>query len=171
MIHGSLLHRRIEKSFREGAKGTFLWVSYMAQDLEKKSLSEIELALTQLPQGLYDIYERIISQIRVENRDKIAEMLMWILYAEYPLKISDLCEAVHVHASATLTREELCFDYIRSCGHLFQLQMFNQPSRTWVAYLPHDVTPDVLSQLRITFLHQSAEDFLFRTDKSNHFFP
>ena len=39
MISGSLLHCRIEKAFQEGAEGTFLWVSYMAQDLETKSLS------------------------------------------------------------------------------------------------------------------------------------
>ncbi|GKU07351.1 vegetative incompatibility protein het-e-1 [Fusarium langsethiae] len=132
-IEESPLHHRIEEAFRQGAEGTFLWVSYMAQDLEHKSLSEIELALTELPQGLYEIYERIMSQIKMENRHKIAEMLMWILFAEHPLKISQLCRAIQIQTSDTLTREEVCFDYIRSCGHLLQLQSFANEDCTWVA--------------------------------------
>ncbi|KAH7198798.1 uncharacterized protein B0J16DRAFT_298485 [Fusarium flagelliforme] len=161
MIEGSPLHRRIEKAFYQGAEGTFLWVSYMAQDLKHKSLSEIELALTKLPQGLYEVYERIMSQIRVESRDKIADMLMWLLFAEHPLEIDNLCDAIEVEASPTLTRKQVCIDYVRSCGHLLQLQVFKMDSYTWITY---DAATYTGSRLRATFLHQSAKDFLLRTD-------
>lgn len=159
MIFDSPLHLRIEEAFRESAQGTFLWVSYMVQDLETKSLSEIELALTQLPKGLHEIYERILWQMRVENHDKIAEMLMWILFTKNPLTVPDLCEALQVQATAALTQEEVCFDYIRSCGHLLQLHY-----RTWVNYLPRDPSPRVISDPVVTFLHQSAKDFLLGAD-------
>lgn len=155
-IEGSTLHRRIEEAFREGAKGTFLWVSYMAQDLEQRSLSEIETALTQLPHGLYEIYERILTQIKVGNRDKIAEMLMWILFAKTPLTIPELCDVIQIQASQSLTREEICHDYVLSCGHLLRTEKSSWLEARWSA------NKSPLSRLCVTFLHQSAKDFLLR---------
>ncbi|RBR24364.1 uncharacterized protein FIESC28_02854 [Fusarium coffeatum] len=173
MIHGSPLHDHIEKAFREGAEGTFLWVSYMAHDLETMSLRQIELALTKLPRGLQEIYERIMSHINVENRDKIADMLMWILFAQRPLEISDICEAIQIEASQTLTKQEVCLDYVRSCGHLLQVVVFDPDSDTFVPYLHSDKTTDTMSELhlRTTFVHQSAKDFLLGTDEERISLP
>ncbi|KAJ4013730.1 hypothetical protein NW766_005969 [Fusarium irregulare] len=168
MIEGSPLHRRIKEAFRQGAESTFLWVSFMAQDLEQKSLSEIELALTELPQGLYQVYQRIMSQIRVENRDKIADMLTWMLFAEHPLEIDDICAAIEVEASPTLTRKQICIDYVKSCGHLLQLQVFHMDSYAWFAY---DPATYIGARLRATFLHQSAKDFLLGTEGKGSSLP
>jgi hypothetical protein len=163
-IDGDPLHHQIKEAFRKGAEGTFLWVSYMAKDLERKSRREIELALTELPRGLNEIYERIMTQIKVEERDKVAEMLMWILFAEHPLNILELCDAIQIQATETLTREEACFDYILSCGHLLQLQIIDEERGNWVAFSPFTTRTCALSELRTTFLHQSAKDFLLRID-------
>ncbi|KAJ4248760.1 hypothetical protein NW762_012598 [Fusarium torreyae] len=57
------LRDRIETTFQRQSEDTFLWVSYMAQYLERKNLWEIEATLKELPQGLDAVYERILSQI------------------------------------------------------------------------------------------------------------
>ncbi|RGP73575.1 hypothetical protein FLONG3_6312 [Fusarium longipes] len=166
-IEGTPLQRQIEDAFREGAQGTFLWVSYMAQGLENKSLSEIEFALTELPRGLYEIYERILAQIKVDKREKIAEMLMWILFAERPLNISELCDAIQIQTSQNLTREMICFDYISSCGNLLQLHEDDGHGETLAVYSPSTAPThaEKLHSLCVTFLHQSVKDYLLRPNK------
>lgn len=165
-IQGSPLQHRIESALREGAEGTFLWVSYVAQDLEQKTLDEIETALDQLPRGLYAIYDRIIAKINNKTRDLVIDMLRWILLAARLLKISELCNAINVKATDFLTQEQVCLGYVQSCGHLLQLQTWDKDRELWVAYQQYD-TDSVqnsqrsiaIGQLRTTFLHQSAKDF------------
>ncbi|KAI6754076.1 hypothetical protein HG530_013252, partial [Fusarium avenaceum] len=124
-IQGSPLQHRIETALEEGAGGTFLWVSYVAQDLEQKTLDEIDTAVNHLPRGLYAIYDRIISKIENETRGGIVEMLRWILLAARPLTISELCNAIDVKSTDFLTREQICLGYVQSCGHLLQLQTWD----------------------------------------------
>ena len=79
---------RVEEVFQRKSEGTFLWVSYMAQDLEHKNLLQIEKSLKSLPTGLDAIYDRILSEIDFsEERDTINRMLDWILIATRPLRI------------------------------------------------------------------------------------
>ncbi|KAM0244425.1 hypothetical protein ACHAP5_006227 [Fusarium lateritium] len=165
-IQGSPLQQRIESALREGAEGTFLWVSYVTQDLEQKTLDEIETALTQLPRGLYTIYDRVVSKVKTETRGYIVEMLRWILLAARPLKISELCHAIEVQPSELLTREQVCLGYVQSCGHLLQLQAYDQDREMWAACQQYDTNFSQdsqgsinIGQLQTTFLHQSANDF------------
>ncbi|KAM0354394.1 hypothetical protein ACHAPU_001438 [Fusarium lateritium] len=162
-IQGLPMQQRIETALREGAKGTFLWVSYVTQDLESKTLSEIDTALTQLPRGLYAIYERIVSQINPDSKESVSEMLMWILLATRPLNISELCDATQVTSTEFLTRE----------------QVHHDDREMWVSYgdsmqprqdpqgLTQEMSKTVLGNLQTTFLHQSAKDFLLNGG-SNH---
>jgi ankyrin repeat protein len=173
-IQCSPLQQRIESALRKGAEGTFLWVSYVAQDLEQKTLDEIETALNQLPRGLYAIYNRIISKIREETHGRIVEMLRWILLAVRPLKISELCNAIDVKPTDFLTRELVCLGYIQSCGHLLQLQIYDKDREMWVACQQYDMNSVqdsqgtiAIGQLRATFLHQSAKDFFLRQEATS----
>ncbi|KAG5657042.1 hypothetical protein KAF25_011211 [Fusarium avenaceum] len=173
-IQGSPLQQRIESALREGAEGTFLWVSYVAQDLEQKTIDEIEAALTQLPRGLYAIYDRIISSVKTETQGHIVELLRWILLAARPLEISELCDAIRVKRTDFLTREQVCLGYVQSCGHLLQLQTWGKDRRMWVAcqqYGMNSVQDSqgtiAIGQLRATFLHQSAKDFFLGQEGTN----
>lgn len=162
-IQGSPLQHRIETALREGAGGTFLWVSYVAQDLEQKTLDEIDTAVNQLPRGLYAIYDRIISKIENETRGGIVEMLRWILLAARPLTISELCDAIDVKPTDFLTREQVCLGYVQSCGHLLQLQTRDRVRGIWVACREYDMNA-AIGQLEATLLHQSAKDFFLRQE-------
>jgi ankyrin repeat protein len=134
------LVKHIEKTFREKSEDTFLWVSFMADDLEKQTVSGIEKALQTLPTGLDEIYEQILLHIKPENTAIIATMLQWISLALRPLTVPQLAEAMRIQASIHLSKEELCISYIESCGHLLQVSHID---------------------LRVTFVHQSVKDFLF----------
>jgi ankyrin repeat protein len=173
-IQGSPLQQRIESALREGAEGTFLWVSYVVQDLQKKTVDGIEAALTQLPHGLYAIYDRIVSQIKPETQAYIVEMLRWILLAVRPLKISELCDAIQVKPTEFLTQEQVCLGYVQSCGHLLQLQIYDEDREMWVACQHYDMNSVqnsqgtiVIGQLGTTFLHQSAKDFFLRQEATS----
>lgn len=171
-IGGLALCRHIEKAFRKRAGGTFLWVSFMARDLEHKTVGEIEHALTQLPNNLSEVYERILSQIHPESKTAVANMLTWLLFASRPLTVVELCDAVQIEPTVYLTKEQICLGYIQSCGHLLQVSTGRPPNG--VDYRVNRLPPLIpvstkmaeLSSkepddsLYVSFVHQSAKDFL-----------
>lgn len=165
---------RVEEVFQRKSEGTFLWVSYMAQDLEHKNLLQIEKSLKSLPTGLDAIYDMILSEIDFsEERDTINRMLDWILIATRPLRIPELCEAAGVMKTEFLTQEEVCYELIKSCGHLLQVSrdesLFKDISvhgfdedNLWIGAYEQEEAPlnELFWSPSVTFLHQSAKDYL-----------
>lgn len=117
-IVNSPLQSHIERIFKDRAEGTFLWVSFMVKDLESKSIAQIETALEDLPRGLDAVYDKIIAQMDPGKLELVTKLLQWIAFAKVPLTIPALCEAIGVNGTELLTREQVCLDYIQSCGHL-----------------------------------------------------
>lgn len=148
------LVKHIEETFREKSEDTFLWVSFMADDLEKQTVSGIEKALQTLPKGLDEIYERILLNIKPENTTIIATMLQWISLAMSPLTVPQLAEAMRIDPSGYLSKEELCLSYIESCGHLLQV---SRQSDAYESSQNSEASVDPI----VTFVHQSVKDFLF----------
>ncbi|KAM0192269.1 hypothetical protein ACHAPI_008443 [Fusarium lateritium] len=109
----SRMRERVEEVFQEKSEGTFLWVSFMAQDLEQKPLLDIVPSLDRLPSGLDAVYERILSQIDFNKWGIIQKMLDWILIATRPLRIPELCEAAGVQATDSMCRESVCEELIK----------------------------------------------------------
>ncbi|KAF5630091.1 heterokaryon incompatibility protein het-E-1 [Fusarium sp. NRRL 52700] len=77
----------LEETFKNKSEGTFLWISLMSQDLQKKGLLDFEASLDMLPAGLDAVYERILKNIEFEKRRIIHDILYWILVATRPLTI------------------------------------------------------------------------------------
>lgn len=166
--NASLVHH-IERKFREKAEGTFLWVSFMFEDLEKRTVAGIEEALRTLPQGLDGVYKRILLQIKPENKAVVADLLRWITLAIEPLSVSQLGEALRIRASEHLSRDQVCLAHITSCGHLLQVQEFDEwgyerygwdydrPDQPWYEGSACDPL--------VTLVHQSAKDFLLHPFK------
>ena len=162
-IEKSKLCRYIEKAFGERAGGTFLWVSLMAQDLEQTPVHAMERVLGQLPHGLYAVYERILAQIDFTDRSAVIKMLTWLLHAERPLALIELCPALDIKPTEHLSKEEVCVGYIQACGHLLAID----------ARVPWDLPIDSSNAsegpkfrgipypyVRVSFVHQSVRDFL-----------
>ncbi|KAF4436108.1 Vegetative incompatibility HET-E-1 [Fusarium acutatum] len=135
------MRSRLEETFQGKSEGTFLWVSFMSQDLQKQRLLDFEESLQMLPVGLDAVYERILHTVELEKREMVRDILYWILVATKPLTIGELCEAVSMKPTRLLTRKEVCVELIKSCGHLLRITRY---SVHWT----------------VTFLHQSAKDYL-----------
>ncbi|EWG55786.1 hypothetical protein FVEG_17593 [Fusarium verticillioides 7600] len=140
----------LKDTFQKKSEGTFLWVSFMVQDLQKQRLLDFEASLEMLPVGLDAVYERILRSIDFENRGMVRGILYWILVAKSPLTIPQLCEAVDIGPQGFLTRENVCMELVRSCGHLLQIR--NNRKRSYTIQT-------------VTFLHQSARDYLMESDR------
>ncbi|KAF5642161.1 ankyrin protein [Fusarium sp. NRRL 25303] len=127
----SEMRSSLEDIFQRKSEGTFLWVSFMVQDLQKQRLLDFEAILEMLPVGLDAVYERILRSIDFKKRGM-------------------LCEAVDIEPRGFLTRENVCMELIKSCGHLLQIRDKRQRSYT---------------KQTVTFLHQTARDYLIESDR------
>ncbi|VUC20683.1 unnamed protein product [Clonostachys rosea] len=162
------LAEHIEETFHEKSQGTFLWVSFMLEDFQNKSVASIEKALDSLPCGLDEVYERILLQIRPENTTIIAEILIWVALSFEPLNVIQLAEAVGIQASEHLSRNEICLSHIESCGHLLQIHYQDD------CVLPRNEKEEENSSSNstekygsdITLVHQSVKDFLTQQNLS-----
>lgn len=154
-IEGTPLHGHILKIFTERSEGTFLWVSFMAQELESKTLKEIETSLDHLPRDLSAIYDRILSQIisHDNERDRL-NLLSWLTLASRPLDVGELCEALQIEPTENLSRAQVCMDLVRS---LIPLVQTSRP--TFLLESMPSITKEV-----VTFVHQSAKDYIIGLD-------
>ncbi|KAI6754631.1 hypothetical protein HG530_012383 [Fusarium avenaceum] len=176
----SKMRKRVEEVFQEKSEGTFLWVSFMAQDLEEKTLLDIIPSLERLPSGLDAVYERIFAQIDFNKWEIIRKMLDWILIATRPLRIPELCEAAGVKATDSMCRESVCKELIKACGHLLLVEYHDQETTYHIGRIiqniregknklvRHETQPEiqlmsdqgtVFWSTEVTFLHQSAKDY------------
>ena len=80
----------VKYALQRRAKGTFLWVSFVIEELRKKARGEVEDALNRLPTGLEGMYERMLLQIHKERRDIAASILRWVTMAVRPLTLTEL---------------------------------------------------------------------------------
>jgi ankyrin repeat protein len=78
-----------------------LWAKLQLDSICKQTRDcDIRDELNHLPRTLYETYDRILERITKEQPDNLQELarriLMWILYAERPLHIDELIEAVAI---------------------------------------------------------------------------
>ena len=75
----------------------FLWVSYQMDQLSLiNTTAGVHNALTSLPRGLSETYNRILDGILPENEVLATRALRWLAYAIVPLSLAELVEAIAV---------------------------------------------------------------------------
>lgn len=134
----------VKKKLKEKSEGTYLWVSFVVKDLEKVEVSEVEVRLDQLPQGLHSLYERILEQVDPFHRDLSLDILRWCTFAVRPLTLSELASALGIQPTNLLDKEAVLRGKLAYCGHLISI-----------------------SDDTISLVHQSAYDFLTRHISDN----
>jgi ankyrin repeat protein len=141
---------RVSRSLISGAKGMFLWARLMFRHISQQStLAEISAALSDLPDGLDNVYIRILQRISnlPPSRLRIAQRtIQWTLSAMRPLSIQELAIALMVqpgsdHHDPRDMIPNLETILLDSCAPLLE---FNE------------------SRGAITFVHTSATEFLKR---------
>ena len=141
---------RIKRALTEKAGGTFLYVSLVVQDLEKVTISEnITKKLENLPLGLNDVYDRILSQINADCEETAKLVLRWVAVARRPLTVDELAMARAVGAEecegSIMPPEDLLDelkDGFKCCEPLVYIDTENNT---------------------VNLIHQSAKDYLLST--------
>ncbi|KDR83295.1 hypothetical protein GALMADRAFT_36365, partial [Galerina marginata CBS 339.88] len=89
--------KEIELRLGKGADGSFRWVALQLDELEDcSSAHEIMHQLENLPDGLDDIYKRMLEAINKKYRADMMTFLQWLAFSKRPMEVTELAEAVTV---------------------------------------------------------------------------
>ena len=128
------------------ADDTFLWVALVCRNLEKISRWDTLAELTEFPPGLDGLYRRMIEQITDLKNADLCKCILAIVSTVYrPVSLDELTAFVGMPDGVTNDSKAL-FEIIGLCGSFLTLQ-----GRT------------------ISFVHQSAKDFLLAKASSKIF--
>ncbi|KAG1759274.1 hypothetical protein EDD22DRAFT_849351 [Suillus occidentalis] len=117
----TILERLLEK-----AEGMFRWVQCQLDEIVTcKRHIDIEAALDNLPEGLYETYDRIIQAIKQRGRsdNQIAQScLLWLAGALSPLTLDQLNEAIMIEVGESNLNPKRGvidpMDIVSACGSL-----------------------------------------------------
>ncbi|KAG1733700.1 hypothetical protein EDB19DRAFT_2041132 [Suillus lakei] len=120
------LKRTILEKLLEKAEGMFRWVQCQLDVIMKcKRLDSIRKALDNLPEGLYETYDRIIRSIEERGPDDgpiARSCLLWLAGAFTPLTLDQLNEAIMIEVGRPSLNEDLgvtdTMDIVAACGSL-----------------------------------------------------
>ena len=96
-IRNPHLEQEIVAELISKARGMFLWVFFQLDELcEAPSDAIIRRTLRDLPDGLGETYERILTKIEQKRMKKqiARKVFLWVLCARRPLRIEEIQEAV-----------------------------------------------------------------------------
>ena len=73
----------------------FRWVVLQLSELEKcASPYELDKQLAELPEGLDEIYSRILKNIDKKHRADTRTFLQWLAFCKRPMKIDEIAETI-----------------------------------------------------------------------------
>ncbi|KAL2195138.1 hypothetical protein P885DRAFT_24441, partial [Corynascus similis CBS 632.67] len=137
----------IERYLSANASGTFLWVALVCQELANTAEWEAEELLRTFPPGLDALYRRMMDQINNSRHAKLLQRILAAAAVVYrPITLEELPVLVDIPYRASGNDKSLT-EIIRLCGSFLTLR-----ERT------------------ISFVHQSAKDFLLQ-QAQNEIFP
>ncbi|PSN67547.1 ankyrin repeat protein [Corynespora cassiicola Philippines] len=132
---------QVQRTLLAGADGTFLWVGFVANELQGRSGGKIEEALRHVPKGLGGIYQRLLQQIG--DKEALVPILQWVVLAARPLTLEELTVAAGIRTTGALPATQMTKDRLRSSGLLVKIE------------------GDV-----VNLVHESAKEF-FQSDQVN----
>ena len=138
------LSEHIKDVFRTRARGTFLWVGIVANNLRNCSKTEVIKYLDLFPTGLDEVYARILLQIERHRRENAAKILRWVAMSVRPLTLAELSVVIGTSDDPSIilfSHTEIAKDQISWCGSFLT------------------ITGD-----EVNLIHQSAKDYLLRKD-------
>ena len=132
------------------AKGTFLWVALVCQNLENTPRRKTLAKLNMLPPGLSFLYKRMMQQIcnldDIDDLETCKRVLALIAIVYRPITLEELTSLIGMHEEIADNLESLQ-EIIGLCGSFLTIR-----------------------QGTVYFVHQSAKDFLV-AESFNDIFP
>ncbi|KAG4417000.1 hypothetical protein IFR04_009841 [Cadophora malorum] len=111
---------QVQQALLAGADGTFLWVAFVANELQGRSWTKIDKVLRHVPKGLGGIYQRLLQQI--SDKEALVPILEWVVLAARPLTLEELTIASGMKANGTLTAFEVTKKRINLAGLLVKVE-------------------------------------------------
>ncbi|KAJ5776456.1 uncharacterized protein N7511_001467 [Penicillium nucicola] len=130
---------QVQQTLLAGADGTFLWVGFVANELQGRSWSKINEVLRHVPKGLGGIYQRLLQQIG--DKEALVPILQWVVLAARPLTLEELTVAAGIKTAGNLTATQVTQNRLKFGGLLVKVE------------------GDV-----VNLVHQSAKEF-FQSDQ------
>ena len=137
--YGSDTRDAVQRYLSLNANGTFLWVALVCQRLSNVSGWRAQRMLTAFPPGLDALYKRMMDQIRdLEDAEPCKRILALVSAVYRPITLDELASLVDLPDGVSGEYEALS-EIIGLCGSFLTLR-----------------------EHTITFVHQSAKDFLVK---------
>ncbi|GAW11461.1 hypothetical protein ANO14919_008070 [Xylariales sp. No.14919] len=111
---------QVQETLLAGADGTFLWVGFVANELQGRSWSKIDEGLHHVPKGLDGIYQRLLQQIGDE--EALVPMLQWVVLAARPLILEELTVAARIKTAGTLLATQVTKNRLRFGGLVVKVE-------------------------------------------------
>ena len=122
MMHGDFFFKRkIVESILQKADGNFLWVHLVvSQILDCHTEDDVEEALTQVPQELGPLYERMDSELALRSKANDQKLgltiLRWVSCSRHPLVLSELAQILELDYPRLLdlkhTVHQVCGEFV-----------------------------------------------------------
>ena len=161
----------LRNEIRKRAKGTFLWVVLVIQELLNASvagatLGELRSIVQNVPPDLGEIYQRQLQSTKGEDRGRMLRLLQLVFYAQRPLSPTELryalafgCKSYSSYAEWSQSSE-----YVRSDDQMEKRVREHSKGLVEIAQLPgedaYSQAPVKLGEFVVQFVHQSVIDFL-----------
>lgn len=111
---------QVQQALMAGADNTFLWVGFVANELQGRSWGEINEILHRVPKGLGGVYQRLLQQI--DDKEALVPIIQWIVLAARPLTVDELSVATGIKTSGTFPATEVIKNRLRFCGLLVKIE-------------------------------------------------
>ncbi|RFU80617.1 natch and ankyrin domain [Trichoderma arundinaceum] len=111
---------QVQQALLAGADGTFLWVGFVANELQGRSWDKINEILHRVPKGLGGVYQRLLQQI--DDKEALVPILQWVVLAARPLTVDELTVATGIKASGNIPATEVTKKRLRLCGLLVKIE-------------------------------------------------
>jgi NACHT domain len=137
----------VQRYLSLNAKGTFLWVALVCQELFNIPGWKAKQKLTSFPPELNSLYKRMMDQIRNSEDADLCNRILAVVSAVYrPLTLNELMSFIEM-PGGVFSEYEALSEIIKLCGSFLTLR-----------------------KQTVSFIHQSAKDFL--VDKAhNEIYP
>lgn len=154
------LKKDVKKALWSQAGGTFLWVSSMLGDLRYMDKDDIGAKLTELPNGLGEIYSRVLNRsISVEERQDAQFLLLSLLAAKHPLKKKEIAAAFALHRSGSVLDSKSIQDYLDICSSCSSIvDIAGEDDEATVDFCHKSVKDFLLQGSSVDWFHTSLEN-------------
>jgi len=136
----------IRKELCNRSEGTYLWIGFAINALNKVRVIDMERTVKSFPHGLDAMYRRMLLGVRERERGRVIEILRWVTGSFRPLTLLELAVAVNTIPTRGQTLEEAVADEITYAGDLLTINLIHN-NRTQVVSFVHSSVLDYFQSI------------------------